>query len=52
MTKQDFRENEKELEKLGDKFKEADSSPLTIWNNWYSATGDAKIKAVSGKQTF
>ncbi|CBY20066.1 unnamed protein product [Oikopleura dioica] len=45
MTKNDFKEME--LEKLSDKFEEADSSPLTIWNKWYCATGDAKIKAVS-----
>ena len=49
MTKNDFHGHEKELEKLSDKFEEADSSPLTIWNKWYCATGDAKIKAVSGK---
>jgi len=50
MTKNDFKETE--LEKLSDKFEEADSSPLTIWNKWYCATGDAKIKAVSGKRFF
>ena len=46
ITKQDFKQGE--LEKLSDKFEEADDSPLTIWNKWYSATGDAKIKSVSG----
>ena len=47
ITKADFKPGE--LEKLSDEFKEADDSPLTIWNKWYSATGDAKIKSISGK---